>query len=149
MFFPTLVAPSLGSISRARIVNMHVFINPSGTLFNGHYQSQKSIQSKVLDSWRHLVAILCIKINNFSSPYSNQCFMEMENCRARSLGGVQRKYYGKCGEPKQSPRHYLYKRSNQYNLSTRGNSTKITYAIPFQEIHIQFFKVSHTILKRV
>jgi len=42
--------------------------------------------------------------------YSNQCFMEMENCRARSLGGVQRKYYGKCGEPKHSPRHYLYKR---------------------------------------
>lgn len=42
--------------------------------------------------------------------YSNQCFMEMENCRARSLGGVQRKYYGKCGEPRQSPRHYLYRR---------------------------------------
>jgi len=42
--------------------------------------------------------------------YSNQCFMEMSSCRARSLGGVQRKYYGKCGEPKQSPRHYLYKK---------------------------------------
>jgi hypothetical protein len=41
--------------------------------------------------------------------YSNQCFMEMENCRARSLGGVRRKYNGKCGEPKQSPRNYLYR----------------------------------------
>lgn len=42
--------------------------------------------------------------------YSNQCFMEMENCRARSLGGVKRKYYGKCGSPKQKARHYLYKK---------------------------------------
>ena len=42
--------------------------------------------------------------------YSNHCFMEMENCRARSLGGaVRRKYYGKCGEPKQRPRNYLYR----------------------------------------
>ena len=39
-----------------------------------------------------------------------QCFMEMENCRARSLGGVKRKYYGKCGAPKQRARNYLYKK---------------------------------------
>lgn len=37
--------------------------------------------------------------------------MEIENCRARALGGtVKRKYYGKCGEPKQNSRNYLYKR---------------------------------------
>ena len=45
-----------------------------------------------------------------NKTYSNQCFMEMENCRARSLGGVRRKYYGKCGEPKQKARFYLYKK---------------------------------------
>ena len=49
-------------------------------------------------------------LNIFLHHFSNQCFMEMSSCRARSLGGVQRKYYGKCGEPKQSPRHYLYKK---------------------------------------
>jgi hypothetical protein len=30
--------------------------------------------------------------------------------RARSLGGVTRKYYGKCGEPKQRARYYMYKK---------------------------------------
>ncbi|XP_040564381.1 agrin [Lepeophtheirus salmonis] len=44
-----------------------------------------------------------------NKTYSNQCFMEMENCRARSLGGVRRKYFGKCGEPRQRARHYLYR----------------------------------------
>ena len=37
-------------------------------------------------------------------------FNLISSSRARSLGGVTRKYYGKCGEPKQRARYYLYKR---------------------------------------
>ncbi|KAF5283957.1 hypothetical protein FQR65_LT13649 [Abscondita terminalis] len=39
--------------------------------------------------------------------YSNQCFLEMENCRSRSL--VSRKHIGTCSEPiDEIPKNYLY-----------------------------------------
>jgi len=45
-----------------------------------------------------------------SKTYLNSCFMEQENCRARSLGGVTKKHYGRCGLPEQrAQRNYLYK----------------------------------------
>ncbi|XP_076061584.1 agrin-like [Oratosquilla oratoria] len=41
--------------------------------------------------------------------YSNDCFLQMENCRTRSLGRslVNRVYHGKCGEP--TPESKLYR----------------------------------------
>jgi len=42
--------------------------------------------------------------------YLNSCFMDQENCRARSLGGVAMKHYGRCGQPEQRmQRNYIYK----------------------------------------
>ncbi|XP_049834281.1 serine protease inhibitor dipetalogastin [Schistocerca gregaria] len=39
--------------------------------------------------------------------YSNECFLELENCRSRSL--VSKAHLGRCGEPIASPpRNYLY-----------------------------------------
>lgn len=38
--------------------------------------------------------------------YSNDCFLEMENCRSRSLVGKQ--YHGVCGQPTEEPKNYLY-----------------------------------------
>jgi len=38
--------------------------------------------------------------------YSNECFLQLENCRSRSL--VNKKYHGKCGEPVPEPKAYLY-----------------------------------------
>ncbi|KPJ18481.1 Agrin [Papilio machaon] len=40
--------------------------------------------------------------------YSNKCFLEMENCRSRSV--VQLKYLGTCTEPiAEEPKNYLYR----------------------------------------
>nr|BAM19105.1 follistatin [Papilio polytes] len=40
--------------------------------------------------------------------YSNRCFLEMENCRSRSV--VQLKYLGTCSEPiAEEPKNYLYR----------------------------------------
>ncbi|KOB64979.1 Agrin [Operophtera brumata] len=40
--------------------------------------------------------------------YSNKCFLEMENCRSRSL--VQLKYLGTCTDPiAEEPKNYLYR----------------------------------------
>lgn len=38
--------------------------------------------------------------------YSNECFLELENCRSRSL--VTKKYHGKCGEPVPETKAYLF-----------------------------------------
>nr|CAH0098172.1 unnamed protein product [Daphnia galeata] len=38
--------------------------------------------------------------------YSNECFLQLENCRSRSL--VIKKYHGKCGEPVAEPKAYIY-----------------------------------------
>lgn len=38
--------------------------------------------------------------------YSNECFLQLENCRSRSL--VNKKYHGKCGEPVAEPKAYIY-----------------------------------------
>jgi len=38
--------------------------------------------------------------------YSNECFLEIENCRSRSL--VTKKYHGVCGQPTEEPKNYLY-----------------------------------------
>ncbi|XP_015171859.1 PREDICTED: serine protease inhibitor dipetalogastin [Polistes dominula] len=38
--------------------------------------------------------------------YSNECFLEIENCRSRSL--VSKKYHGVCGQPTEEPKNYLY-----------------------------------------
>jgi len=38
--------------------------------------------------------------------YSNDCFLEMENCRSRSL--VSKQYHGVCGQPTEEPKNYLY-----------------------------------------
>lgn len=38
--------------------------------------------------------------------YSNECFLQLENCRSRSL--VVKKYHGKCGEPVAEPKAYIY-----------------------------------------
>jgi len=43
-----------------------------------------------------------------NKTYSNTCFLEMENCRSRSL--VTKKYHGKCGQPVLEAKNYLYKR---------------------------------------
>lgn len=39
--------------------------------------------------------------------YSNPCFLEIENCRSRSL--VTKRYHGKCGEPTSEAKNYLYR----------------------------------------
>lgn len=45
-----------------------------------------------------------------SKTYLNSCFLQQEDCRARSLGGVSRRHYGRCGEsPRQQARNYIYK----------------------------------------
>ena len=43
--------------------------------------------------------------------YLNPCFMEQENCRARSLGSaLTKKHFGPCGRPDQKEaRNYIYK----------------------------------------
>ncbi|XP_047740877.1 agrin [Hyalella azteca] len=43
--------------------------------------------------------------------YSNECFLKMENCRARSLGRsfVNRIYHGKCGYPQPQPKLYMFR----------------------------------------
>ncbi|KAF2368556.1 Kazal domain [Trinorchestia longiramus] len=43
--------------------------------------------------------------------YSNDCFLKMENCRARSLGRsyVNRIYHGKCGYPQPQPKLYMFR----------------------------------------
>ncbi|KMR04987.1 serine protease inhibitor dipetalogastin isoform x3 [Lasius niger] len=38
--------------------------------------------------------------------YSNECFLEIENCRSRSI--VTKKYHGVCGQPTEEPKNYLY-----------------------------------------
>ncbi|ODN03318.1 Agrin [Orchesella cincta] len=43
-----------------------------------------------------------------NKTYSNNCFLEVENCRSRSLVG--KKHHGKCGQPILEAKNYLYKR---------------------------------------
>ena len=38
--------------------------------------------------------------------YSNECFLQLENCRSRSL--VTKKHHGKCGEAVPEAKAYLY-----------------------------------------
>lgn len=38
--------------------------------------------------------------------YSNECFLEIESCRSRSL--VSKSYHGICGQPTEEPKNYLY-----------------------------------------
>ncbi|XP_065573315.1 agrin-like [Artemia franciscana] len=38
--------------------------------------------------------------------YSNECFLQLENCRSRSL--VKKFHHGKCGEPSKKQRNFLY-----------------------------------------
>nr|CAD7434128.1 unnamed protein product [Timema monikensis] len=38
--------------------------------------------------------------------YSNDCFLEMENCRSRSL--VSKRHHGKCGQPVNEAKNYIY-----------------------------------------
>jgi len=45
-----------------------------------------------------------------NKTYLNACFLQQEDCRARSIGGVTRKHYGQCGEPaRPEARNYIYK----------------------------------------
>ncbi|KAK8735755.1 hypothetical protein OTU49_005303 [Cherax quadricarinatus] len=43
--------------------------------------------------------------------YSNDCFLQMENCRSRSLGRslVTRVYHGKCGQPVPQAKLYMFR----------------------------------------
>jgi len=43
--------------------------------------------------------------------YSNDCFLKMENCRARSLASrhVGKKYHGQCGSPKPQAKLYMFR----------------------------------------
>ncbi|KAK7792117.1 hypothetical protein R5R35_009648 [Gryllus longicercus] len=41
-----------------------------------------------------------------NKTYSNECFLELENCRSRAL--VSKSYDGRCGQPENKPRNYLY-----------------------------------------
>ncbi|XP_042894055.1 agrin-like [Penaeus japonicus] len=43
--------------------------------------------------------------------YSNECFLQMENCRTRSLGRslVTRIYHGKCGQPVPEAKLYMFR----------------------------------------
>jgi len=42
-----------------------------------------------------------------NKTYSNDCFLDIENCRSRAL--VTKKYHGKCGEPADDTKNYLYR----------------------------------------
>jgi hypothetical protein len=47
-----------------------------------------------------------------NKTYSNECFLDLENCRSRSLEGnkrVGKKHHGKCGQPILAAKNYLYK----------------------------------------
>ena len=39
--------------------------------------------------------------------YSNDCFLELENCRSRAL--VTKKHHGVCGQPIPEAHNYLYR----------------------------------------
>ena len=38
--------------------------------------------------------------------YSNDCFLDLENCRSRSI--VSKKHHGQCGQPVTEAKNYLY-----------------------------------------
>ncbi|CAL4058727.1 unnamed protein product, partial [Meganyctiphanes norvegica] len=43
--------------------------------------------------------------------YSNDCFLQLENCRSRSMGRslVNRTYHGKCGQPEKEAKLYMFR----------------------------------------
>ena len=57
--------------------------------------------------------------------YSNECFLEIENCRSRSL--VTKKYHGVCGQPTEEPKNYLY----------QIDQTLFSLECPFKKIFFQ------------
>ncbi|KAK6618681.1 hypothetical protein RUM43_013072 [Polyplax serrata] len=76
----------------------HMFVMPIGRCLTGFmFRGCQKICPSIYDP-------VC---GTDDKSYSNECFLEMENCRSRLY--VTKKYHGKCGDPTSETKNYLYR----------------------------------------